>query len=186
MQLLLISGSRNPAGQTARAAEAVLAGYAAAGGQATRLYLPELAIERCRQCDERGWGTCRSAGDCVIEDDLDQVVAAIRAADAVLFATPVYYGDLSESMRALTDRLRRCATHMADAAGIKGKIAVGVCVAGGGGGGAPTCCVSLERVLRIIGFDLVDIIPVRRQNLVAKLAQLKLVGAWLATGPASG
>ena len=185
MQLLLISGSRNPTGQTARAAEAVLAGYAAAGGEVARLFLPELAIERCRQCDERGWGVCRSEGRCVIADDLERVVDAIRAADAVLFANPVYYGDLSESMRALTDRLRRTATHLADPTGIKNKIAVGLCVAGGGGGGAPACCVSLERVLRITGFDVVDMIPVRRQNLGAKLAQLELVGRWLATSPAS-
>ncbi|MBN1400523.1 MAG: flavodoxin family protein [Anaerolineae bacterium] len=181
MHVLAILGSRNPQGQTARAVEALLEGYVAAGGTAERLFLPEMALERCRQCDERGWGPCRSGDPCVIEDDLDGIITKIRAADAVVFATPVYYGELSESMRALTDRLRRAADHMIDRSGIQDKLAVAVCVAGGGGGGAPNCCVSLERVLRFCGFDLVDVWPVRRQNLEAKRAQLRLAGGWLAT-----
>jgi len=181
MELLLISGSRNPEGQTARAADAVLAGCAEAGGTVARFFLPALEIERCRQCDDNGWGTCRTEGHCVIEDDLDMLVERIRKADAVVFATPVYYSDLSESMRAFTDRLRRTATHMADTSGIKGKPVVGVCVAGGGGGGAPNCCLTLDRVLSRIGFDVVDMVPVRRQNLQAKAESLKVLGRWLAS-----
>ena len=53
-------------------------------------------------------------------------------------------------------------------------------MAGGGGGGAPTCCVSLEKVLSICGFNVVDMVPVRRQNVDAKLAVLEQAGAWLA------
>lgn len=185
MKALMISGSRNPEGQTARAAGAVLEGFASDGGETERIFLPKMSIERCRQCDDRGWGTCRTEGRCTIEDDIHAIVDKIKQADAIIFATPVYYSDLSESMRAFTDRLRRCATHMADPTGIKDKPAIGVCVAGGGGGGAPNCCASLAGVLRRCGFDLVDMIPVRRQNLEAKLSQLKTVGRWLATGRSS-
>ena len=184
MQLLVILGSRNPKGQTARAAEAVIEGYVQAGGTAERVFLPALTIERCRQCEDSGWGTCRSEAHCVIEDDLDKVIALAEQADAVVFATPVYYGDLAESMRAFTDRLRRCARDGQPRA-LVGTPAIGVCVAGGGGGGAPNCCVSLEKVISRCGFDVVDMIPVRRQNLDTKAAQLELVGRWLATGPRS-
>jgi len=185
MKALLISGSRNPQGQTARAADAVLEGLVQAGGEVDRLFLPAMRVERCRQCDERGWGTCIKEGHCCIPDDMDTIVNKIKSADVLLFATPVYYGDLSESMRAFTDRLRRCVPRMADKTGIAGKPTVGVCVAGGGGGGAPTCCVSLEKVLRTCELDMVDLIPARRQNLEAKLAQLRLVGEWLFTSPTS-
>jgi hypothetical protein len=58
---------------------------------------------------------------------------------------------------------------------------MGICVAGGGGGGAPACAVSLERVLSTCGFDVLDMIPVRRQNLDMKLDVLKIAGQWLAT-----
>jgi multimeric flavodoxin WrbA len=186
MRILMISGSRNPAGQTARAADAMLQGAADVGSAVERVFLPTQAIERCRQCDDRGWGTCKSEGRCTIDDDaFAQIVQKIRAADAVILATPVYFGDMSESMRAFTDRLRRICTHEAGRVGIEWKPAAVLCVAGGGGGGAPTCCVSLEKVTARCGFDIVDMIPARRQNLEAKLERLRLAGAWLATGPSS-
>ena len=113
------------------------------------------------------------------------VVERIRAADVVVFGTPVYFGDQSESMRAFTDRLRRICRAQEHRQGIAGKPAVGICVAGGGGGGAPSCTVSLEKVLRTCGFDIVDMVPARRQNLDLKLEILETTGRWLATGPTS-
>jgi multimeric flavodoxin WrbA len=177
-----ILGSRNPAGQTARATDAVLEGLCAAGWEVRKEFLPTLRIERCRQCDERGWGDCRARGSCVIEDDFAALVEAIRNSDCVVFATPVYFGDLSESFRAFTDRLRRICRHENGRAGIEGKRALALCVAGGGGGGSPACAESLDRVLRTIGFDLVDVIPLRRQNLAFKLTILPQHGKWLAAG----
>jgi multimeric flavodoxin WrbA len=185
MKFAIVLGSRNPVGQTARAADALRAGLVAGGGAGESIFLPTLTVERCRQCDERGWGICRTEAQCVIEDDFATVVDQLRDADAVVFATPVYYGSLSESMRAFTDRLRRICGHAADRAGMAGKPAIGVCVAGGGGGGAPSCTVSLERVLRTCGYDLVDMVAVRRQNLEMKLEVLRITGKWLATCPSS-
>ena len=177
----MILGSRNPEGQTARAADALWQGMVSKGSQGEKFFLPEMKIKRCRQCDERGWGRCIKEGECVIEDDLAALVSNIRDADAVVFATPVYFGDLSESIRAFLDRLRRTCMHEAGKEGIGGTLAVGVCVAGGGGGGAPSCTVSLERVLGTCGFDVVDLIPVRRQNLDMKLDVLRITGEWLAS-----
>jgi multimeric flavodoxin WrbA len=185
MRYTIVLGSRNPTGQTARAAQAAQEGLASAGGEGDLVYLPQLEIERCRQCDANGWGTCRSEGTCVIEDDLASAVDQIRQADAVVFATPVYFGDQSESMRAFTDRLRRICRVQQGRKGIEGKPAIGVCVAGGGGGGAPNCAVSLEKVLRTCGFDVVDVVPVRRQNLDLKVDILQATGRWLATCPSS-
>ena len=185
MNILVISGSRNPAGQTARAAEAIMTGAEKAGDVCDRVLLPPLDVARCRQCDDDGWGLCRREGRCVIDDAFADVVARVRAADALVVATPVYYSDLSESLRAFLDRLRRTCTHEAGRDSIAGKPAVGVCVAGGGGGGAPACCVSLERVLSTCGFDVVDMIPVRRQNLADKLERLEQAGQWLAGTPSS-
>lgn len=186
MKAILICGSRNPNGQTAQAVETVRKGLAKGGATTELVLLPTLKVERCRQCDDNGWGLCRKEGRCIIEDDLSGVVEKIRQADAVVFATPVYYSDLSESLRAFADRLRRICTHEAGRVSIKGKPAMGVCVAGGGGGGAPACCVSLERVMATCGLDVVDMIPVRRQNLQAKVQALEVAGQALASGPKSG
>ena len=185
MKALMISGSRNLSGQTARAAEAVLDGLRSQGGDADSVFLTTIALERCRQCDENGWGLCRSEGRCVIEDDFAALVDRVRTTDVLVFANPVYFADLSESLRAFLDRLRRVTRHEQGRTIVEGTPAIGVCVAGGGGGGAPASCVSLEKVLSTCGFDVVDMIPVRRQNLDVKCAQLRLVGEWLAGNPTS-
>jgi multimeric flavodoxin WrbA len=181
MKALMILGSRNPEGRTATAAKALLEGVTDRGSQGEEVFLPQRKIERCRQCEMDGWGTCRTEGRCAIEDDFASLVDSIKSADAVVFATPVYFGDLSESMRAFLDRLRRVTRHSAGKEGLVGKPAIGICVAGGGGGGAPNCTVSLERVLRTCGFDVVDMVPVRRQNLEIKLSILRTTGKWLAS-----
>lgn len=180
MKLLVISGSRNPKGQTASAGDALIAGVKDAGGSGEQVFLAQMSIESCRQCGDNGWGGCRTDGKCVISDDFAALVDRIAAADAVAFATPVYYGDLSESLRAFLDRLRRTCTHENGKAKVADKKSVGICVAGGGGGGAPFCVYSLEKVLSICGFDVVDMIPARRQNLEMKRDVLRIVGKWMA------
>ncbi len=182
MNVLTVCGSRNPEGQTARAAKAWMEGAAGAGARTDIVFLPHLDIQRCRQCDDDGWGQCNREGSCVIEDDFGPVVARIRDADAVVFANPVYFSDLSESLKSFLDRLRRICMHARGAEGIQGKPAVIIAVAGGGGGGAPLCCYLLERTLQRIGMDVVDVTAARRQNLPMKLEALRLAGEWLAGG----
>lgn len=178
MQTIILLGSRSPNGQTARAAGAFFQG---AGSKGEQLFLPQMNIQSCRQCEDNGWGICRTEGRCVIEDDFAAVVDKMRNADAIAFATPVYFSDLSESMRAFLDRLRRIGRHKAGKDGIEGKTAIGICVAGGGGGGAPTCAASLEKILLRCDLDVLDMIPARRQNLEMKLRTLRITGEWLAT-----
>ena len=180
MKITAILGSRDHVGRTAKAAEALLQGAGAEAAGPTMAFLPEMKVERCRQCEDNGWGLCRSEGRCVIDDDFAVLVERIRSSDAAVFATPVYFSDLSESMRAFLDRLRRICRHESGRAGIEGKPAVGICVAGGGGGGASACVVALEKVLSTCGFEAVDMVPARRQNMDLKLQVLEATGRWLA------
>lgn len=176
MKTLVLVGSRNERGQTATAAAALAEGLLESGASVETLFLPRLNIERCRQCDDDGWGICRSEGRCIIEDDLDDILSKGAEADLLVFATPVYFSDMSESLRAFLDRLRRvlCSPGRND---LRGKRAIGICVAGGGGGGAPECAAHLDLVLRSCGFDVVDVVPVRRQNLEIKVRSLRIAGA---------
>jgi NAD(P)H-dependent FMN reductase len=196
MQALVISGSRNRQGKTAQAAEAIRRGVTRGGGKSESIFLTELKLERCRQCNPDGWGICRSEGRCVIEDDFAGVVEKIKAADVVVFANPVYFGDLCESLRGFLDRYRRIrfstafrppapgAPPMGFGAG--GIPAIGIAYAGGSGNGTISCLANLERVLQTCGFDVVDMIPARRQNLDVKLPLLEKIGEWLASKPTSG
>jgi multimeric flavodoxin WrbA len=181
MKLFIIMGSRNPDGKTAEAANALLQGVTEAGSQGEMVFLPEMEIERCRQCEANGWGICKEQGKCINEeDDFAPLVEKIRAADAVFFANPVYFGGLSESLRAFLDRLRRICINPVGKEKIAGKPCLGLCLAGGGGGGAPACAVSLEKALGLCGFDVVDMIPARKQNFELKLDVLKTTGQWFA------
>ncbi len=199
MRLLALSGSRNHEGRTSRAINALCQGVVKAGGNTETIFLIDLNLERCRQCEIDGWGICRREGRCIIDDDFDSVVAKIKAADVVLFATPVYFGDLSESMRSFLERLRRIRFRPGGqrspgslvpsppGAPVQGGIpAVGLCLSGGGGGGGPSCAVSLERIVQTCGFDIIDWILLRRQNFEVKVPMLQLTGEWLATKPTSG
>jgi multimeric flavodoxin WrbA len=180
MKIIVISGSRNPEGQTAKAIDSICEGLLAGGADIETFFLPQKSIERCRQCEDNGWGICISKGECIIKDDLAMLIDKIRGADAVVFATPVYFGDLSESLRAFLDRLRRIARNAEGQTGIKNKPVLGICVAGGGGGGSFTCATSLEKILASCGFDAADIIPCRRQNSELKASVLKETGVWFA------
>ena len=178
MKILSITGSRNPEGKTAYCVKSFLKGVADAGCESSNIFLVEKKIDRCRQCDFNGWGQCRTEGRCIIEDDFASIVEEIRKADGIVFATPVYFGDLSESMKSFLDRLRRITRHQQGKMNIEGKPVIGICVAGGGGGGAFSCSFFLERVLATCGFSVVDIIACRRQNLQLKNQILVMTGQW--------
>ena len=184
MQILILSGSRNPEGRTATAINALRRGIEKSGGSSECIFLPELNLERCRQCESDGWGVCRREGYCVIEDDFSSLVDKIKNSDVIVFATPVYFTDLSESMKAFLDRLRRISAFNENPI-TRGIPAIGMCLAGGGGGGAPSACFNVERTLQMCRFDVVDMIPLRRQNFDAKLPMLELTGEWLTTKPSS-
>ena len=192
MQILILSGSRNREGQTARAIKAIQKGISEGKGKSEAIFLTELKLERCRQCEADGWGLCRKEGRCVIEDDFPSIVEKVKAADVVVFANPVYFGDLSESMRTFLDRYRRIGFMRPGAAppgpfpAAGGTPAIGICYAGGSGNGTVSCAFFLERILQMCGFDVVDMIQVRRQNIDIKLPMLEITGKWLATKPTSG
>jgi NAD(P)H-dependent FMN reductase len=191
MQILALSGSRNKQGKTAQAITAICKGVEKAGGKTDKIFLPEKKLERCRQCNPDGWGICRTEHRCVIEDDFASIAEKIKAADVVVFANPVYYMDLSESMRGFLDRWRRIRFIVGGPAPGRpptspGTPAIGICYAGGSGFGTVNALVNLERMLQTCGFDLVDMISVRRQNLEVKMPMLELTGQWLATKPVSG
>jgi multimeric flavodoxin WrbA len=188
-KILVISGSRNKQGKTAEAIEAVRKGVAKAGGTSECIFLLDLKLERCRQCDSDGWGICRKEHRCIIEDDdFASVVKKIESSDVVVFANPVYFGDLTESMRTFLERFSRIrfVPKFLPVQPIPGPAAIGLCYSGGSGHGSPLCAAILYRLLELCRFDIVDMFPLRRQNLELKLPMLETIGQWLVTKPTSG
>lgn len=61
--------------------------------------LREKQIGFCRGCL-----ACQRTGSCVQKDDAQEIVAKMNYADTIVFATPIYYYELSGQMKTLLDR----------------------------------------------------------------------------------
>ena len=168
MKVLVFSTSPNQDGLTAACAGAALAGVRAAGGEADEVRLNDLEVGKCQACDN-GWGTCRVEHNCQVKDDFQDVHQRSLEADALILVTPVYWGEMSESAKAFTDRLRRCEATRRQESRLSGKPVIAVAAAGGSGGGMITCLASMERWIEHVGLRKFDLIPVNRWSREYKL-----------------
>lgn len=180
MKVLAIDCSARNDGLTARMTQAACQGAREAGAEVEYVHVASLKLDRCRMCEGDGWGECRRQGQCIIPDDLATVIAKLEAADRLIFATPVYFGDLSESAKALTDRIRRVSRCPQRHGFLRNLPTLGIAAAGGGGGGVPTCLQGIERALSVPGCFLVDMVGVARRNAAYKCETLQLAGKALA------
>jgi len=175
MRFLVLQASPNEDGLTASMAKAALQGAQAAGAEAELVHLCQLNLETCRACG-RGWGQCREQGTCVIEDDLAGLVDRMAAADGLILATPVYFGDVAEVVKSCFDRVRRCQFAGQEERRLEGKWVLGIAAAGGGGGGGPTCLVAMERYYAHMGMRVFDQLIATRRSRDYALAAARSAG----------
>jgi multimeric flavodoxin WrbA len=181
MNVLIISTSPNHDGLTAACGSAAQAGVLQAGGNSEVITLNDLKVGNCQACD-RGWGTCQKEHTCQVEDDFQALHKKVLEADALVLVTPVYWGEMSESAKALTDRLRRCEATRGSESGFAGrapKPVIAVAAAGGSGGGMITCLASMERWIDHIQARKWDLIPVNRWSRPYKLETIRLAAETL-------
>jgi multimeric flavodoxin WrbA len=174
MKVIAVQSSPNLDGLTSSLAQAALSGVKTMGGETELIHLNRLDIKPCIAC-ESGWGKCREEGVCVLEDDFQSLREKIAKSDSLIFATPVYWHDLSESAKIFLDRLRRC-ERAADFKTFAGKKAIGIASAGGSGRGAVRALYNLEDYLGTLGFDIFDLVPVTRFSKDHKLEMLEKAG----------
>jgi len=179
LKVIAIQSSANTDGLTASLAISVLKGVEYEGGETELIHLNKMNIKQCVACD-RGWGQCRE-GTCILVDDFEGIRRRMSQADALVFATPVYFGDLSESAKMFLDRLRRVEA-FSNRDTFKGKKAVGIAAAGGGGGGAARALTNLDSYLRITKYDVFDLVPVTKFSKDHILPMLERAGRRLVRG----
>lgn len=187
MNLIVIHSSPNDDGLTAACASAAVDGARQAGASVEVVKLNAAQVGMCQACD-RGWGQCQTRHECQVEDGFQALHQRILAADGLVMVTPVYWGEMSESAKALTDRLRRCeATRGAEEGGsrLSGKPYIAVAAAGGSGNGTLTCLGSMERWAQHVGARVFDLVPVKRWTREVKLNDIQasaceLVTSWMA------
>jgi len=100
MKIVAILGSPQPRGNSASLARAFLAGAREQGAEVQEYPLNQLDFRGCQGCR-----ACKTKNDaCILEDDLTPVLQAVKAADILLLASPVYFGDLSGQLKCFFDR----------------------------------------------------------------------------------
>ncbi|MEJ5311071.1 MAG: flavodoxin family protein [Anaerolineae bacterium] len=172
MNVLVIQSSPNDDGLTAACAAAAAEGVREAGGIAEEIRLNTLDVGMCQACN-RGWGTCQAEHACQVVDDFQALHARICHADALILITPVYWGEMSESAKALTDRLRRCEATRGEGSCLAGKPVIAVAAAGGSGNGTITCLLSMERWIQHVRARVWDLLPVNRWSRPYKLTAIR-------------
>src|SRR4030042_1391362 len=98
--LILAASPRNNGNSTILALK-VAEGVKAAGGEADVVPLGKLKIAPCNACD-----ACRAKPEagCIVKDDMTPLYQKVRDAQGVIFATPVYWFNVSAQMKLFIDR----------------------------------------------------------------------------------
>lgn len=98
-KVLALSTSPRRGGNSELLADAFLAGAAEAGHETEKICLYEKDIRFCRGCL-----ACQTTKRCVIRDDVEAILEKMRRADMLVFATPIYFYEMSGQMKTLLDR----------------------------------------------------------------------------------
>ncbi len=99
-KVLILLGSPRRAGNTAALAARIAEGAEEAGAQVESIRLNALKISPCQACD----GCRRKEKGCVVDDDMQGLYTKIKEADALVYASPVYWFSMSAQMKAFMDR----------------------------------------------------------------------------------
>jgi len=103
MRIVAINGSpKGKDGNTNVIVEHLFKGAQEAGAETRNIFLAEKEINHCRGC-HICW--TRGPGQCVISDDMPEVLAMMGSADVILFASPVYFGNISGMLKTFMDRM---------------------------------------------------------------------------------
>ncbi len=118
-KVLILNGSPRPGGNSSILAEQVRKGAEEAGAVAEVIYLHGLDINPCDACD-----SCQGVAeiDCIVEDDMQTLYPKVREADAIVYATPIYWFTVTAQTKIFMDRCYGMGT---DVEGIEGHALAG-------------------------------------------------------------
>ena len=101
MNIVVLSASPRKGGNTAIMVDTFKEGAESAGNTVEVVDVASLDIHGCRGC-----GYCfKNGGSCVIDDDMTGVREKLSHADMVVFASPIYWFDITSQLKATIDRM---------------------------------------------------------------------------------
>jgi multimeric flavodoxin WrbA len=106
MNVIAFLGSPREGGNTETLLRAAIEGT----GQDARVFdLNRMDIKPCLNC-----GECEETGACILEDDMGEIYKAIRGADRIILASPIFFMGVSAQCKAMIDRCQAfwCEKHL--------------------------------------------------------------------------
>ena len=101
MKITILNGSPRKE-NTAAIAEAFAVGAREAGHEVDILQVGKMKINGCLACE---YCHTKGEGKCVQKDDMEKVIPAYLDSDMIVFASPVYYFDMSAQLSAAIQRV---------------------------------------------------------------------------------
>lgn len=99
MKILVLTGSPRKGGNSSILADSFIKGAVESGHTVVRFDAAFKKVNPCTGCNH-----CNMNGPCIFNDDFGFVRKNIIDADAVVFATPMYYFGISAQLKAVIDR----------------------------------------------------------------------------------
>jgi multimeric flavodoxin WrbA len=100
MKIVCLLGSPRENGNSSTIAKRFCDSAGRLGAEVKTFSLNKLEFRGCQGCM-----LCKTKLDkCALEDDLTEVLEAVRSADVLVLASPVYYWDVSAQLKAFLDR----------------------------------------------------------------------------------
>lgn len=103
MNVIAINGSPRKNGNTVTLLKEALKGAESQGAQTQQINLYDLKYKGCVSCfycKRKG----HPHGTCAMRDDLSLLLEKLKAADAVIFGSPIYYDNITSGMTAFLER----------------------------------------------------------------------------------
>ncbi|MDD4051702.1 MAG: flavodoxin family protein [candidate division Zixibacteria bacterium] len=100
-RIIILKGSPRKKGNSSILADRLAAGAKEAGATVESFDLHKMNIGACDACD-----ICKGDGDrqCIIDDDMQILYPKLRAADAIVIASPIYWFTMSAQTKLCIDR----------------------------------------------------------------------------------
>lgn len=100
-KIMILNGAGRRNGSTATLVKAFIEGAGSSGNEVKEFFLQEMNIHGCIGCN-----VCsKDGGNCIQHDDMELIYSAFEWADVVVFASPVYWGSITGTLKTTADRL---------------------------------------------------------------------------------
>ena len=99
MKVLGLFGSPRRGGNTDLLLEEMLRGAQSQGAEIERIFLSDLNISGCRECR-----SCEVAGNCVVQDQMQDIYPKLSEADCIILASPIFFYGVTAQVKRMIDR----------------------------------------------------------------------------------